>query len=286
MIKEHRIFICVLAVITSIFTTISITYVLYLLQYSNFNVVLIVLKPIPVILLILQCLIYMKLYNYHNYAIGLTISLMFFSIGDILLGLYSYYNLEYLKQLFFMIGLFFFLIGRICFISTLFFSPYKSKQLKTIYQFKKWHLMNLFWFVLTIIYLYIIIYNLLKTGLVNANISTKIINIIAIILYSLITTNTCIMSILRYKLLYYESKISLILCILGTSLFGMSDLILGYTVYVKDFDFSNIYIISIYWMGMLLLSWSIVRNWESDDIEKNGTPYESLINYDIYQLAN
>lgn len=277
-LREHRTFLYVMATNSFLFLGLGICYILYSCLY-NMNILQIIFKPIPMLLLIFQTLIYMKIYDYHRYAMGIMIVFILFAIGDIFLALslLSSSVQHNLDKIYFMIGMGFFLIGRLCLIFTFLILPYRYSKYLWLYRFQKWHLMNiiliLFAGIISFFYIYYMIHILPQ----NTSIKTILPNIILIPLYIMITMFTCITSIVRYRLLSIESSLSTVLPIIGTILFALSDSMIGYITYINNIIYSNIFIMSTYWIGMLLISWSIIRNWNRYNDEKHGMYYDLMM---------
>lgn len=212
----------------------------------------------------------MKIYNIHRYSLGLLFAFIFFLLGDIMLQLSLYYGNNYVNEFYFLCGTGLFLIGRIFLIIIFLITPYKDTETFNIYSFKYWHLL-----VIGILLSIggFSIYSYSHNSNNNPNHWIPISYLILINIYVVITVLTCFTSIVRYKVLSYETKFSYISAIIGTILFALSDGILGYITLIEYIKYANIIIMITYWVGILLISWSIIRNWDKFEYEKYGIYY-------------
>ena len=237
-------------IISTILYLIIVVFYLIYTSLVRYNFIILFIKIIPVSLLIVQCFIYIKLYDYHNYVVGILLSLFFFACGDLFLGLREYYH----DMLFFSIGLLVCSIARIIITFTLLINPYRTIPF-WIYKFRIWHI-----FCFAIILATAPIYFIIVNAYVSEKINLRNINLWILLLYVMLCTISCCASYMRYGLVN-ESFVSVLLSMIGITIITISDTIIGINMFIRPILFQNIIIMSLYWIGCLLLMWSIVRNW-------------------------
>lgn len=253
---HHKKFIGTMIVTTFMFLFAAIIYLIYSSLVSH-SIISIFLKAMPVLLIIIQCTIYVKIYNFHNYVVGMIFVLIFFLGGDVFLALSDYCN----NNLYFFIGIIFFLIARILLTIVFVINPYGKTNI-IIYKFKKWHICCYTIILLTIPTCFVVIKLWIKQ-----EINLKNLRLWILLFYVLFCSISCCFSFMRYGL-FHESTVSIILMAIGISLITVSDTIIGINMFMHKIKYQHIIIISLYWFGCLLMMWSIIRNWKSEFHEK------------------
>lgn len=245
----------------------------YLYQGSN-SLALFIIKPLPVCLMMASGFIYMFIYSLHCYAQQMTISLLMCLIGDVLLMFYSPPEFEFAEMI--ILGGVAFFVARICMSVTFLLHPYSfSKSGISIKE-------NPYRFVLSGIFSlgYLAA---ATTILIREHLDVLMTILVFIYLLSMSFQLGC--ACLRVRGFKIETLTSQLLGLAGTILFTISDSLLLYDMFMAygrfasptwvmqiliDSGLSKIISITLYWLGMYLLTISMVRN-SSYQIEKTGS---------------
>jgi len=183
--------------------------------------------------------------------------LLFCLIGDILLMFYIPTIPEYNNKLFLMIGGFSFFIARLVISVNFYIYPYRNKQIYislNVRQFSVGLIISLVYTIFFSFFFTIKIENLVMR--------------IMICFYILLTGFQLFSSIIRVNGFKEESLLPQLLGVLFTVCFNISDIILFWNIFLTPLRAGENVAICFYWLGMYLLTISIVRN-KSYTIEKN-----------------
>ena len=249
--KNHTVWFLLNLITLVIISITAITYDIFLIKSDK--IVLLILKIIPMFCLISTGISYFFLYSCHRYAVLITISFIFCLFGDILLAISNNYY-------FLIIGGINFIIARIFMITALSTFPYgsvcnRSKKFNTSRRVK-----IISGSINALILLFIIGYY---------EVRVTYIQLILIVSYMLIVTLQNYISIIRIQA-YNESLFPVIIAMIGTILFGISDILLFHSSFVKSNIIIEIISIDFYWLGSYMIAISMVRNTKSFHFEKDG----------------
>ena len=233
------------------------------------------LKPIPVSLMVLNIFIYFRIYRMHIYAMLVSGGLLFCLLGDILLMFYIPTLIpvipEYNNIIFLIVGGISFFIGRG--IMTLAFSvyPYRGSEVRHLkYGPAKLILSMLISFSYTT---WLFIYFIL-------NMSGSIVMKALVPIYFIMMGLQLFMSLMRTRGFDDETLRSQIFSVLGTALFNISDTLLFWDIFMSPIKYGSNISITLYWVGMFLISVSVVRgkNYETETL--GSVSYLPLSNAD------
>ena len=246
---EHKTFRITSIVSFVIILTITIIYN-YLLTINSHDITLFILKPIPLLILIINVVTYFIIYRIHVYALLIEISFLLCLIGDIFLMFYvppipKYDNVTYL-----ILGGGAFLIARIFMCLAYGISPFDNNGRRCIdVNVKKIIFAGLFGFIWTCAMCIYFGFNM------NSEFYMKIL----IIFYLVIMGVNLVMALVRIKGFKEETLSSQIFGVAGTVLFTISDNLLLWNIFIKTVPYGDVISINIYWIGMFFIMISTVR---------------------------
>lgn len=272
---QHFRFFIACGVILCVYITTCIFYLLTLTNQPDNWIIHLILKPIPVILLCIQSLIYMKLYSMHRYVSYIVLMLAFSLLGDVGLCLFSTFN----KPMLFLTGMACFLFGRISLLIACMIMPYRQQRCSSSYFYKPIHV----YVGIIFLALAIAVSVLYDIGIIKYD--RSLILAIAVPIYIFFCFLNILAALTRIKAIPLESPIATYLCLAGCVLYGASDAVLGYAMFMlapslqhtSYFGYLQIPIMILYWLGLLLISWSVLRNWKSEDDELHGLTYDLML---------
>ena len=209
-----------------------------------------ILKPIPLILLILNVGYYFIIYKCHTYALLLQGGFNFCLIGDVLLMFYIPSIPKYNKPLLLISGGGSFFISRILFSLMFLIYPYKDVSERII---KVSVLKSVLSGIVPMI---------LSVCLISyfSNIIPEKILAILLSLYICLMNLQLWLSLLRIKGFEEESMISQIFGFVGTLFFNISDILLFVNLFNNTVIIPDNITMSFYWLGMYILMISVVRS--------------------------
>ena len=226
-------------------------------EYQGYHMYQIFLKGIPNLIMMFQVVSYFLIYKAHPYASYIGISLLLCTFGDIFLDFYTS-NAPNSHYMFFVVGGICFVLARITMIVAFTKYPYcSSDSYKMIYNIKKTLILAFIILGLEIMlasYLFVFLYCRL---------------IYLVLIYTIIMALQLFFSLIRVGGFIGESKKSQILAVFGTILFNLSDIMLFVNIFGEFRYAINIISLSAYWLGLYLITISIVRV-KNDDFEKHG----------------
>ena len=265
---QHKHFIIMTIIIACFYFPVMIMY-LYVGISLNVRMAAHILKVFPVFLLIIQTIFYIVTYHRHRYAKFLAFGLLACLTGDFLLELNFIGSV--LSQITFLGAVLSFTVARLYFSFMFLLSPYR-RPLEKMQFTRKQKLVFLLGLIPTAAFTIYYGIELFK----NTSLSSAIPMVILLPVYTLVTIIMCICSFFRLSTFPWESLLSKIVSIVGSILFSISDLLLGFILFVQRFPGDELYILSTYWIGVWLLAFSVVRNWESEAFEKEGVHIEYI----------
>lgn len=236
----------------------------YFLSLGDHMIVLFTIKPIPVFLMVMCGIAYMKIYKIHIYAELMTLGLLMCLIGDIFMMLYYPPLFDDLKMILF--GSIAFSIARVCMIIAIITYPYSINS-KRFIATTPWRL---------------ILCGIPSAGYFAGCVFILVTNNLDNLMTGLITTYLFLVTVqmffasLRVKSFAIESLKSQLFGLFGTLFFTVSDSLLLYDMFISSIPIGHIISMTFYWVGMYLLTISMVRN-DNYDIEKMGEEQYLLV---------
>jgi hypothetical protein len=225
----------------------------YVLLFHRIRCVLIALKPLPMIILIINTLLYFFMYRVNLYALIMLIAFYFCLAGDIILILPTQSTITLI------LGGLSFAIARGVMIIGLIIYPLKvSKKVCVKAKFKKIIILELS-----------ICGSFLGLGLylcsgVGSNVMT-----LFVLLYSTLMGIHAFFSAYRIGEIRSEPWRPQILTLVGTLLFCVSDSVLIFNMLIHKIPYGDVISISIYWASMYILMLSIIRT-QDKNLERDG----------------
>lgn len=272
---QHFRFLVILGVTLCFYVVSSIFYLLSLSNKPTDWIIHLILKPIPILFLCIQTLVYIKIYGMHRYASYILLTLAFSLLGDVGLCLSSTFN----KPLLFLAGMTCFLIGRISLLIACVVVPYRQQQCTSTYFYRPLHIF------VGIVFLAMAVTASIFFDIDIIRYERSLVLAISVPIYIFFCFLNILAALSRVKALTLESTIASCLCLVGCVSYGGSDALLGYAMFMIEpslqhtsfFGYLQIPIMILYWLGLLLISWSVLRNWKSEDDELHGLTYDLML---------
>lgn len=239
------------AVISFIITiAVMIIYNYYTIMKPNQLIPRFVLKPLPVLSMIINICFYYCTRHVDFYALLIQVSLLFCLLGDILLMLYiPTIDEKYNNVLFLLIGGASFFVAKGLMSLALCIYPFRNVNKKCItVSVKRMAITSIFSFLYTG---FIIGYFLI-------NMKPSVIKYLLPV-YFIMMGLQLNLSILRIGGFEEETPASQLKGMIGTTFFTISDVILFWGLFISPIDFGDNISICLYWLGMYFLTISVVR---------------------------
>ena len=248
--KVFRIFGLTVFLLTLLF---AILYDVFTIKYHEFYGKLMI-KLLPTFFMMSIPIFYYIYYRITIYSLFIHITLFFFLLGDIFIGLYDStipYNsiLQTYNNIYLILGGSSFLFGRFLILFAMMLYP--ASRFKMIKYETSTLLIIHFIFVIPSIAISFLFIN-----------KEKVLITISVILYIVLGFGFQLSySFLRISTIDWESKYSSIFAFIGVFLFNLSDFLLLMTMFTKYFPSYFILLAdNIYWLSILLLAISVVRS--------------------------
>ncbi len=265
---EHKAFRIISILSLIIIIVIGVLYNYYITYQPKDLTLRFVLKPIPISILVINIIVYFCIYQLHIYALLVLMGLLFCGLGDILLMFYIPTIPGYNNIIFLMIGGASFAIARGVMSLAFATNPYRQQSgsnryiTVTLKRILLATVISMVYTVTMIVYFTVNMKNKTMSGLLSG--------------YIIIMGIQILLSLLRIKGFEEESTVSQVLGVLGTVFFTVSDTLLFWNLFLTPIPYGNITSISFYWLGMYLLTVSVVRNSKFDWEKGDSTAYLPL----------
>jgi len=234
-------------IISSSLTLIIFTIFVVMYDYTlitNSNNTLLMFKPIPLTLLIVNVIVYFILYGIHIYALMILFAFLFCLIGDISLMFSSNVNL--------LIGGLSFFIARLVF--SLAHVSYSEKNTGIIFSHKVINKKKILLMIIATLIL-VTLESIFFSLYMKSSITGKILVCVYIVSMGINLFTVC------NRLDFDEEMLMCkLLSFIGTLLFIVSDIMLLVTMFDTVYPYANVISITIYWVSMFLIMLSVVRN--------------------------
>lgn len=219
----------------------------------------VIFNTLFLLVLLLQTAIYMLIYNLHMYSLGIFIFFFLHLVGTTLISIpneiciiFGFVVLMLAKNI---LGLVFVVF------------PYGINNIRFIFKCRKWYIPIIIVFTVTFIIFAVFCVN---ASTAYYNLSLMNIKIIFSLVCTMFMTISCFLSITRINILKNETQASIIIAITGTIMMLFSNYLDAYNDSVHKLPYGQLLFIIIEWVGLFLISCSIVRNWQFPDVERTG----------------
>lgn len=240
--------------LVSFFVLIPIVSLYNYYHYHNNTFAVYILKPIPIVILMIGVIFYFAIYKMHIYPLFVLFYFIFNLLGDVLLMLYSPVNKPYL-----IVGGISFAIGRLIMSAAFILYPFRVSKTYKINTTRIKILLSGFvsgsWTIGLCIYFCIYVDDLLMKILLPG--------------YFIVMGINLFMALVRINGYDLETLSSQLLGALGTILFNISDTLLFWNLFIHEIKYGDAVSITLYWVSMYIIMLSIVRT-NSPSKEKNN----------------
>ena len=251
IVIKHKLFTfvagCILALILSTVVLYDYTFVVNPTDLT----LRFILKPIPVLLMVVITIAYMIIYRLHTYALLIQMSLLFSLMGDVLLMFYEPTIPEYDNILFLITGGASFFIGRCIMALAFLVYPFNNCKYNGTMRIgmKKTIITSLV--VCILMAPSIVVFVIYMKG----SVLMKVVLPIYILSMGLDLATATV----RIGGYIDETLSSQVIALIGTIFFMISDYLLFWNLFLGLIPYGDVISITIYWLAMYLITISIVR---------------------------